>query len=102
MCKLLDGVANPDVGDLKERTEKYIDPALRYVCMSWHTHLVDANTTPAHVSTIIPILRQFLETKFLCWLEVLSVLGAVRNAVEALQITMDWLRVRRVSTFDIA
>ena len=102
MCKLPDSVANSDVRDLKERTEKYIDPALRYVCMSWHTHLVDADTTPAHVPTIIPILRRFLETKFLCWLEVLSVLGAVRNAVEALQVTMDWLRVRQVSTFDVA
>ena len=102
MCKLLDGVANSDVGDLKERTEKYINPALRYACISWHTHLVDADMTPVHVPTIIPILRQFLETKFLCWLEVLSVLGAVRNAVEALQVTMDWLRVRRVSTFDVA
>ena len=102
MCKLPDSVANSDVSDLKERTEKYIDPALRYVCMSWHTHLVDADTTLAHVPTIIPILRQFLETKFLCWLEVLSVLGAVRSAVEALQVTMNWLRVRRVSTFDVA
>ena len=102
MCGLADGVANSDVSDLKERTEKYIDPALRYACTSWHTHLVDADTTPAHTPTITPILRQFLETKFLCWLEVLSVLGAVRNAVEALQVTMDWLRVRRVSTFDVA
>ena len=102
MCGLPDGVANSDVSDLKERTEKYIDPALRYACISWHTHLVDADTTPAHTPTIIPILSQFLETKFLCWLEVLSVLGAVRNAVEALQVTMDWLRVRRVSTFDVA
>ena len=98
MCKLPDGVANSDVNDLKERTEKYIDPVLRYACMSWHTHLVDVDTTSAHVPTITHTLHQFLEKKFLCWLEVLSVLGAVRNAVEALQVTMDWLRVRQIST----
>ena len=97
MCKLPEAVANSDVSDLKERTEKCIDSALQYACMSWHTHLVDADMIPAHVPTIIPTLRQFLETRFLFWLEVLSVLDAVRNAVEALEIIVDWLEVRRVS-----
>ena len=104
MCKLPDGVANSDVGDLKERTERYINPTLRYACMSWHTHLVglvDADKIPSHTPTIIPTLRQFLETKLLCWLDVLSVLGAVRNAVEALQVTTDWLEVCRVFVFDV-
>ena len=96
MCKLPDGVANSDIGDLKERTEKYINSTLRYACVSWHTHLVgliDVDTVPAHAPTIITTLHRFLETKFLFWLEVLSVLGATRNAVEALQVTMDWLEV---------
>ena len=100
MCKLPEAVANSDVTDLKERTEKYINPALRYACMSWHMHLVDARTIPAHVQKIAHTLRQFLEKKFLFWLEVLSVLGGVRNAVEALQATMDWLEVCRVFTLD--
>ena len=100
MCNLPDAVANSDVGDLKERIEECIDPALRYACLSWHGHLVDADTTPAHAPTITPILRQFLEKKFLFWLEVLSVLGAVRNAVEALQVTVDWLEVCSISTLD--
>ena len=98
MCKLPDGVANSDVGDLKERTERYINPALRYACLSWHTHLVDSDTIPAHVPTISPTLHRFLETKLLFWLEVLSVIGAVRVAVEALQVVMDWLEVCRAST----
>ena len=100
MCKLPDGVANSDVSDLKQRTERYIDPALRYACMSWHTHLVglvETNTIPAHAPTITLTLHRFLETKFLFWLEVLSVVGAVRNAVEALQVTTDWLEVCRIS-----
>ena len=37
MCKLPDGVANSDVSDLKERTEKFIDPALQYACLMVHT-----------------------------------------------------------------
>jgi hypothetical protein len=93
MCKLPDAVANSDVSDLKERSEKYIDPTLRYACVSWHMHLIGADTTPGHMPTIIPTLCQFLEKKFLFWLEVLSVISATRNAVDALQATVDWLEV---------
>ena len=94
MCRLPDAVANSDVSDLKERTEKYIDPALRYACMSWHTHLAEVDVIPAHAPVIVHTLRQFLETKFFFCLEVLSVLGAIRNGVVALQVTADWLEVR--------
>ena len=93
LCKLPDGVANSDVSNLKGRIEQYIDPALQYACMSWHMHLVDADTTPASAPEITSTIRQFIEKKFLFWLEVLSVLGAARNAVEALQVTTDWLEV---------
>ena len=96
MCKLPDSVANSDIDDLKERTDKYISPALRYACVSWHIHLtglVDADTISIRAPTITPTLHKFLETKFLFWLEVLSVVGAVRNAVGALQATVDWLEV---------
>ena len=102
MCKLPDGVANSDVSDLKERTERYIDPALRYACVSWHTHLVDVGKIPAHAPSIAPTLHQFLEKKFLFWLEVLSVLGAARNAVGALQATTDRLEVCRVSMLNVS
>ena len=104
MCELPDAVANSDVSDLKERTEKFIDPALRYACVSWHTHLIgliDTDTMPAHAPRITPALHQFLETKFLFWLEVLSVLSAARNAVDALQVTTDWLEVCRIPTLGI-
>ena len=93
MCKLPDAIVNSDVSDLKERLEKYIDPALRYACVSWHVHLVGAHTIPAHAPTITLSLYQFLEKKFLFWLEILSVIGAVRNAVDALQDTVNWLEV---------
>ena len=101
MCRLPDDVANSDVSDLKERIERYIDPVLRYACISWHTHLGGVDVKPSHVPTITSTLHKFLETKFLFWLEVLSILEAARNAFEALQATVDWLEVCRVLTFDI-
>ena len=99
MCKLPEAVANSDISDLEERTEKYINPGLQYACTSWHTHLINTDTTPAHTPTTTYALRRFLETKFLCWLEVLSVLGTIRNAVDALQATAGWLEVRLVPMF---
>ena len=82
MCGLPDRVTNSEVVDLKERVEENISQTLEYACRSWHKHLT--GTIPAHVA---PVLHRFLETKFLFWLEVLSVLGAAREAVDALEAT---------------
>ena len=100
MCKLPEAVPNSDVRDLEGRIERYIDPALQYACRSWHSHLVDRHTPSIDTREITSALHRFLERKFLFWLEVVSVLGAVRNAVEALQATVGWLEVCRDSMLD--
>ena len=91
MCLLSDTVKNSEVNGLEKITERYINDALRYSCKSWHKHLVDEPT--ANRDQITSALHCFLEKKFLCWLEVLSVLGAVRNAVDALKAAAKWLEV---------
>ena len=93
MCKLPDAVANSDVDDLKERTKWCIAPALQYACRSWYMHLVGRLTTAVNTPEIISALQRFLEKKFLFWLDALSVLGSVRNAVDALHVTANWLEV---------
>jgi len=90
-----DGSANDEADGLRKRAEGNIDRGLRYACESWHKHLVDANTAPTHMAKIASILRQFLEQKFVFWLEVLSILGTVRNAVGALEVARKWLEVCR-------
>ena len=91
MCKLPDNVTNSEVGDLRERTKQYIGHALQYACKSWHKHLV--NEHAAHMPGIVSALHHFLRNKFLFWLEVLSVIGAVRDAVNALEVAAKWLEV---------
>jgi len=91
MCKLPDCALNSEVGDLKERIKECINQALEYACRSWYKHLVD--TTPAHRPKITSALHRFLEGKFIFWLEVLSVLGAAREAVNALEAAARWLDV---------
>ena len=93
MCRLPDGVANSDVRDLEQRIDQYVDPALRYTCRSWHAHLTNRLVGAVHIPEITYSVRRFLEKKFLFWLEVLSVLGAVKNGIDALQIVVDLLEV---------
>ena len=91
MFKLPDGAVNSDIDDLEERIEQHTDHSLQYACRSWHKHLI--GIAPAHAPEITSILHRFLEGKFLFWLEVLSVLGAVREAVDALEAAVKWLDV---------
>jgi len=71
-----------------------MDQALQYACISWHTHLAATHEAQDHTLAITSALCQFLEMKFLFWLEVLSIFSAIRTATDALQVTMDWLEVR--------
>ena len=93
MCRLPDAVANSGVDNLWEKIEQHIDHSLRYACQSWHKHLIGLHTAPPHRSKITSVLNQFLEEKFLFWLEVLSVLGTARDAVDALGVAGKWLEV---------
>ena len=66
----------------------------KHACRSWHTHLTNTHaTTSVDPLKITSTLHWFLENNFFSWLEVLSVLGAVKNAVHALQVAVDWLEV---------
>ena len=93
MCKLPEGILNSEVDDMKERTERCIGQALQYASGSWHKHLTQ-DAAPEQKREIIHALRRFLEGKFLFWLEALSVLGATREAVDALERAAKWLDVR--------
>ena len=82
-------VLNSEVKDLETRIDNRISIALHYACRSWHNHL---NQTGEDVTDVIFGLRVFLEENFLAWLEVVSVLGATRGAVAALEQLIPWLQ----------
>ena len=79
---------NSEVKDLQARTNDNISTALKYACKSWCNHLIEVK---GDISGIIPALHAFLQERFLAWLEVLSVIGATRDAVVALERLMLWL-----------
>ena len=99
MCKLPDAVMNNEVDDLQKRVDCYIDQSLQYACQSWHKHLVDLHMVPSYIPEITSILDQFLKEKFIFWLEVLSVLGMARSAVDALKVARGQLKVCQIYPF---
>jgi len=82
---------NQEVKDLQERVKANISPALEYACTSWYNHLTEIRTEE-DTTCILDTLRIFLKHKFLPWLEVISVLGAARNAVVGLEGLIQWLQ----------
>ena len=89
LLSLPDYSLNSEVKDLETRINNRISDALQYACQSWHNHLTRAR---GGVIDVISHLRVFLEEKFLAWLEVISVLGAVRGVVGALGELILWLQ----------
>ena len=86
---LPDYALNQEVKDLSDRVKDHISTALEYACSSWYHHLTK---TREDISDILDALHLFLEGKFLPWLEVVSVLGATRDAVAGLQSLILWLQ----------
>ena len=78
---------NSEVKDLRTRIKNHVSIALQYACQSWHHHLTK---TRGEVADIISGLGVFLKEKFLAWLEILSVLGAARGAIDALERLIPW------------
>ena len=80
---------NSEIKDLQTRIDSRISVALQYACRSWYNHLTEAR---GDVANVIPYLRAFLDTRFLAWLEALSVLGESEIAPVALERLMHWLQ----------
>jgi len=89
LLSLPDYTLNLEVKDLQTRINDHISIGLQYACQSWHNHLTK---TGGDVTSIVSHLHIFLEEKFLAWLEVVSVLGATRGAITALEQLMPWLQ----------
>ena len=89
MCSIPNYTLNSNVGDLPERIkESGIHGALEYACRSWYKHLIGVTD---QTTDVVAALHCLLEGKFLFWLEVLSIVGAVGDAARALTTTVKWL-----------
>ena len=94
LCSIPDYTLNSNVDDLPERIKRSgIHGALEYACRSWYRHLIGTTDWTTDVTAALHCL---LEEKFLFWLEVLSIVGAVGDAAHALTATLEWLNKVRL------
>jgi hypothetical protein len=95
ICKLESSyLANRDVPDLESRISEHIPPSLSYACIFWDDHLEYL----AFERDLFMKLRSLFETKFLFWLEVLSIKNSVGLASPAMASLKTWLQ-RKVGTY---
>ncbi|KZP10334.1 WD40 repeat-like protein [Athelia psychrophila] len=80
---------NRDVGDLAERIKSSIPPSLAYACRFWSNHLRNAITLDHGVRLLI---LEFFRAAFLYWLEVLSLIGEGRAALDAMVVVESRIR----------
>ena len=80
---------NKDVSDLAERIKEAISSHLSYSCRFWADHLRSTNFTfDMNVE-----IQDFLHTRLLLWLEVLSLIKEVNIASKALLSVIEWTQV---------
>ncbi|KAF7968066.1 hypothetical protein HWV62_32049 [Athelia sp. TMB] len=72
---------NRDIEDLAQRIEKFIPRSLAYACRFWAEHLSLARRDDLQ---ILLLIFEFFQTFFLYWLEVHSLLGEGRSALQAM------------------
>ncbi|KAJ7192044.1 hypothetical protein GGX14DRAFT_701470 [Mycena pura] len=89
ICGLEDSrVLNANILDLSDRVDKKISPQLSYSSRFWFTHVHESSTD----EVILKAVKNFLNDKFLYWLEVLSLLEQIPVAITALRVAAKYVQ----------
>ena len=88
MCGIKDhSKMNKDVEGLEDRVRKVIPPWLRYACLHWGQHVINA---PAEDVKVVESLERFCQVGLVYWIEALSVLGCLESATQPLIRIQNW------------
>lgn len=68
-----------------------IGETLEYACRFWAQHICEAALTGEHISSLLPILCEFLQECQILWLEVLSLVDDVHSSVTSIPALKNWL-----------
>ncbi|KAG8997414.1 hypothetical protein FRB90_012513, partial [Tulasnella sp. 427] len=80
---------NAEVPDLQKRVDAAIPPHVQYCCLYAAGHLSQASPSDASLSSLV---NSFCRTKLLVWIEYLSLLGDLDNAVTSLRVMEGWYK----------
>ncbi|KIM29777.1 hypothetical protein M408DRAFT_43330, partial [Serendipita vermifera MAFF 305830] len=102
ICKLETSYrANSEIEDLSERVQKHIPNILQYSCLHWSNHL--CSSVDQASKEICEYLDTFLRgERVLYWLEVLSVMGRVPQAISALRKIIKYHRLFEEKIINLA
>ena len=93
MCQLTTShIPNERLLDVPGLIKRFISPSLSYSCLFWGHHLQE--TLPGE-SSILSLILDFYEGKFLYWLEVLSLMGEVRSMARTMIAAKEYAMVSR-------
>ncbi|KAF7980465.1 hypothetical protein HWV62_37934 [Athelia sp. TMB] len=81
-------IPNTDVTDLAVRVDAAVPQNLSYACLFLGHHL---RLTHSGESTILSSLSQFFKSKFLFWLEVLSLMNEIQVASQTIMVVKNWV-----------
>ncbi|EXK24214.1 hypothetical protein FOMG_19048 [Fusarium oxysporum f. sp. melonis 26406] len=73
--------------------EEHIPPQVQYACMHWVHHLVEGGPRLNDSGDV----HDFLTTHFLHWVEVLSLMGRVKECLDSLKLMARWLELASAS-----
>jgi hypothetical protein len=83
---------NYEFSDLASRVETCIPPELSYSCFFWTDHLSESE----HNDELYSGIQDFLDNRFLYWLEVLSICKRMNQTSGILKLLIDWMKVSRI------
>ncbi|KAG9025143.1 hypothetical protein FRB95_010502 [Tulasnella sp. JGI-2019a] len=89
MCDLDPSLLNSEVEDLEKRIRENISPGLQYACAHMPEHVSQTPTGSAEVGSLV---REFAHVRLMNWLEGLSLMGRVHEAVGMSLLIESWLK----------
>ncbi|KAG9025283.1 hypothetical protein FRB95_010363 [Tulasnella sp. JGI-2019a] len=90
MCDLDPSLLNSEVEDLEDRVRNSLSPGLRYACTQMSEHVSRTRADSVEVNIL---LREFANMRLMYWLEALSLMGRVHEAVGMASLIESWLKV---------
>lgn len=61
---------------------------VEYSCRQWATHVCRTNVGD---EKMLQALQLFLEQSLMGWIDIMTLLGAIRRAIDCITVTMDWM-----------
>ncbi|KAG9027566.1 hypothetical protein FRB95_007597 [Tulasnella sp. JGI-2019a] len=90
MCDLDPSLLNSEVEDLEQRIRDNLSPGLQYACTQMSMHV---SQTPAESAGVWDLVEEFADVRLMYWIEGLSLMGRVHEAVGMASLIESWLKV---------